>query len=151
MVRTISHGVYPTSSFNTYQSPYTSTDINEREDPSLSRKKSHTTRQEVNAPPTRFLPRLQNASPLHVSQTSPPRPHRGGPLLDRRGGCKIQGLQEDEEQEEEGVQEAWEEKAGKVSVTAAPVPTASLLAFAFAFAFVIPASVATVVPLSHQL
>jgi hypothetical protein len=51
------------------------------------------------------------------------------------------------------VQEAWEEKAGKVSVTAAPVPTASLLAFAFAFAFafVIPASVATVFPLSHQL
>ena len=47
------------------------------------------------------------------------------------------------------MQEAWEEKAGKVSVTAAPVPTASLLAFAFAF--VIPASVATVVPLSHQL
>ena len=49
------------------------------------------------------------------------------------------------------MQEAWEEKAGKVSVTAAPVPTASLLAFAFAFAFVIPASVATVFPLSHQL
>ena len=96
----------------------------------------------MNAPPTRFLPRLQNASPLHLSQTSPPRPPRGGPLLDRRGGCKIQGLQEDEEQEER-VQEAWEEKAGKVSVTAAPVPTA--------FAFVIPATAASVVPLSHQL